>query len=207
MARRALVLVLAGFVLGACGGGDDGPTVTTTAAPTTTVAPTTTTLADLAPLLLRTPPRPGFTAITGVHGPFTLERYLRDFSSDPNAERTVLSTAGFVRGESRGWADKATRPTALAVFLFEFREGADLVPVRDQLLGQGRGDVRFDVPSIRGAVGVSSFVATASGRERLHRIGFVRGPRIVLVGAQHANVQAPTDVVVDVAAAQAALVP
>ncbi len=205
MGRPLLAVALAGVLLVACGGGE-GSRATTTTAPTTTVAPTTTTLADLGRLFVRMPPRPGFTPVTEKRGPFTLEGYLRDFSTDPAAERALLSGAGFVQGSSRAWVDRAPRPTALAVFIFEFREGADLVPVRDQLLRHGRGVTRFDVPSVGGAVGVSGFVATQTGRERVHEIGFIRGARVFVVAAQHANLQASTEVVTEMARAQAALV-
>ncbi|MDQ4069359.1 MAG: hypothetical protein M3203_07805 [Actinomycetota bacterium] len=206
MGRRPLAVALAGAVLAGCGGGGESSRTTTTAAPTTTVAPTTTTLADLGRLFVRMPPRPGFTPVPEKRGPFTLEGYLRDFSDEPVEERALLSAAGFVQGSSRAWADRASRPTTLAVFIFEFQEGADLGPVRDQLLRHGRGVTRFDVPSIAGATGVSAFVATQSARERAHEIGFVRGSRLFVVAAQHANLQASTDLVIDMAKAQAELV-
>ncbi len=206
MGRRSPAAALAGVLLVACGGGGESSRPTTTSAPTTTVAPTTTTLADLGRLFVRMPPRPGITPVTEKRGPFDLEGYLRDFSTDPAADRAVLSAAGFVQGSTRAWADRASRPTALAVFIFEFRPGPDLVPVRDQLLRHGRGVTRFDAPSIAGAVGVSAFVATQSGRERVHEIGFIRGARVFVVAAQHANLQASTEVVTEMARAQAALV-
>ena len=206
MLQRRLALVMAGLLLAGCGaGGESGTATTTTTA--TTVPTTTTTLADLTRLIVRTPPGTGFTAVADTYGPLTLERYIRDFSADPAGDRTLLTQAGFVQGYARGWVDKANQPTTLAVFVLELRDAAGAGSARDGLLRRQRGEVVFEVPSVPDATGVSSFVATTAGRQRRYRVAFVRESRLFIVTAQHANAQASTQAVLELAKAQAALAP
>ncbi len=190
--------------LSACGGGSDGSAAkgatTTIAAPTTT-----TTLVDLATLVA--PPPPGFSRIVDAPpGPFTLENYATDYSLDPVADRALLTSAGFVRGYQQAYVDGARSPTVLAVFIFEFRDPPSAT-TRGQLLKAGPDDKPFAVPAIRDAAGVSSFVPVGKGRERAHAIAFVRGTRVVVVAAQHTNLQASTSAVIAFAKTEAALVP
>jgi hypothetical protein len=63
------------------------------------------------------------------------------------------------------------------------------------------------VPGIPDAAGLTSFVPADGGRELVHAVAFVRGARLFIVAAQHADTKAMNAVVLELAKAEAALVP
>ena len=191
-----------------CGGDkDDEATPADTAAPTPTTVATAPAVADLATVIVAAPPA-GYEEITGVFAPFDLEGFIEGFSTTPDVDRAILTSAGFVRGDARGWVN-GPGSNALVIFVLEFRDGAGAVAARDKLFDQSRilkDGTDFDVAGLDGAKGQTYIEDTDAGPEEVDLVGLVRANRLFMVAAQHADPSIGPELAIDLAQAQAAFV-
>jgi len=206
--RVSPVVVVLSVALAGCGGDKDDTAAPASSDPTTTTAAAPA-VADLTTLIVAAPPAAGYETITDVYAPFDLQGYLDDFSTTPDADRAMLTAAGFVRGDARGWID-GSGTNYLAIFVLEFQDGAGAQSARADILDQSRilkDGTDFDVAGLEDARGQTYFEDTDSGPEAVDLVTLVRANRLFLVAGQHADPSVGPDLAIDLAAAQAAFVP
>ena len=205
--RVCPVVVVLSVALAACGGAKDDKAAPAASDPTPTTAPAPV-VADLTSLIVAAPPGAGYEEITGVFAPFDLQGYLDDFSTTPDADRALLTAAGFVRGDARGWIN-GPETNFLAVFVLEFQDGAGAQSARADILEQSRilkDGSDFDVAGLEDARGQTYLEDTDSGPEAVDLVALVRDNRLFLVAGQHADPSIGPDLAIDLATAQAAFV-
>ena len=205
--RVSPVVVVLSVALAGCGGDKDDKAAPASSDPTTTVAAPV--VADLTSLLVAAPPVAGYEAITGVYAPFDLQGFLDNFSTTPDADRAILTAAGFVRGDARGWID-GPGTNFLGIFVLEFQDGAGAQSARADLLDQSRilkDGTDFDVTGLEDTRGQTYFEDTDNGPEAIDMVTLVRANRLFMVAAQHADPSIGPDLAIDLARAQAAFVP
>jgi hypothetical protein len=183
---RYAIAVLAMTMLAACGDDDDvatsAATTTTTSVPELSLVPmttTTTTPEDTAlEAILLDEALPGFEVATDEVLDLGAAAAAE---ADPEAERALLETRGFVRGVARRWAGPNDDVVYAASYELASAQQADLYLVDGAETLMARSAVRFDVAEIPGAFGFTTteeaFVA--------HAVAFTRGPRwfLVIVGS------------------------
>lgn len=209
--RLGVAVVIAVFALAACSGEDGEPTMTLK--PTVTSKPTTTTVTIATPEehaltdLLLDDALPGFSRADDAvgAGPMDLDAAAAA-EVDHDAERALLVTRGFVRGESRAWLGAGDDVVYLAVYELGSAAQADAYLVDGTETLAARDAKPFDVQDVAGAVGFTTVEQQESGDFVAHAVAFTRGPRwfLVLVGSsQGTGTEAEA---AQLAAAQAALV-
>jgi hypothetical protein len=181
---RVAFAAIALFALAACGGDDDDDASTTTTtdsdsielepSTTTTTTPEDTALNDL----LLDDVLDGFTPVRDDVLDLDAAAVAE---ADPDAERALLETRGFVRGAARTWSGPDDDVVFVTAYEFASPDQADLYLVDGAETLEARGAERFDVPNVPGGYGFSTteedFVA--------HAVAFTEGPRwfLVLVGS------------------------
>jgi hypothetical protein len=191
--RLAAAVLVAALALAACSDGDgdrdtaeegrgassDDPTPTLELEPTTTT--TTTPETEALDDLLLTDPLPGFELDGG--GPLDLDAAAAA-ETDPDAERALLETRGFVAGTERRFRD-GDRVVYLASYEFTDGAGAAAYLVDGTEHVTARGADQFDVP-LDGAVG---FTTVDPDGFTAHAVAYTSGARwfLVLVGAPDAS--------------------
>ena len=185
--RLAAALVVAAVALAACS--DDDPDVAKERGepPATSIvlepSTTTTTTPEEGELdaLLLDDPLPGFEA--GPSGPLDLDAAAA--AEDPEAERALLETRGFVAGAERRFLD-GDRIVYLAVYEFADAAGAAAYLVDGAETLAARAAEPFDVVEVDGAVG---FTTVDPDGFTAHAVAYTRGPHwfLVLVGAPDAS--------------------
>lgn len=101
--------------------------------------------------------------------------------ADPEAERALLETRGFVRGAARTWSGPGDDVAFLTAYELASADQADLYLVDGAETLTARGAERFAVPEVPGAFGFT----TTEGTFVAHAVAFTRGSRwyLVLVGS------------------------
>lgn len=199
-------------VTGACGGGSDNGTATTSttaAVSSTTVAPAATgadVVTDLAGVVFTDAPEPFVRApAPAPQGPFDLTSYLATFSTTEEEDEAFLTTCGFTRGYSRLWFDEMTGRLA-AVFVFECKSPAAATTLRAALEDQDRrlrDGQSFEVTEISGARGGTYLENFDDGKGRVDTVTFVRGPRLYVAGVQAQRLENNRELALEVARRQA----
>lgn len=205
---RIAVAAVALVALAACSGDDDvaatAPTTDETSAPTTielAPATTTTTTPEDAALtdLLLADALPGFERTRD--DVLDLEAAAAS-EADADAERALLETRGFTRGVARVWSNAHEDVVFVTAYDLASPDQADLYLVDGAETLRARNAEPFDASEIAGAFGFTTseedFVA--------HAVAFTRGNRwfLVLVGSSDGS-RTPAEVL-QLAAAQSALV-
>lgn len=205
--RVGVAVVIAMAALAACSGEDEEAT------PTLTLKPTTTTVTIATPEdraltdLLLDDALPGFSRADDAigAGPMDLDAAAAA-EVDPDAERALLVTRGFVRGESRAWLGAGDDVVYLAAYELGSAAQADAYLVDGTETLAARVAKPFDVQEVAGAVGFTTVEQEEGGDFVAHAVAFTRGSRwfLVLVGSsQGSRTEAEAALL---AAAQAALV-
>jgi hypothetical protein len=204
-AIRIAIAALSLVALAACGGDDASSAAATTTSTPSTIRlepeTTTTTTPEDAVLddLLLDDALPGFT-LAGDDDVLDLDA-AAEAEADPEAERALLETRGFVRGVARRWTDPHEDVVYVASYELGSKEQADLYLIDGSETLMARSAVRFDVPDVPGAFGFTTtepdFVA--------HAVAFTRGPRWFLVVVGSSSGDRTEDEARTLAAAQSAL--
>jgi len=121
-------------------------------------------------------------------------------TGDPEAERALLETRGFVRGVARRWLGPADDVVFVTAYEFADDDQAALYLVDGTETVAAQGAERIEVPDVPGAVG---FRTETEGYVD-HAISFVRGTRWFLVIGSSSTGTIDVDDVRRLAAAQAA---
>lgn len=207
---RIAIAAVALVALAACSGDDDDEdgaarrsTTTSSTASSLVLEPvttTTTTPEDLALTdQLLTDALPGFARVRD--DVLDLDA-AAEAEADSEAERGLLETRGFVRGAARVWNDPDEDVVFVTAYELGSKDQADLYLVDGAETLTARSATRFDASEIPGAFGFTtreeSFIA--------HAVAFTRGPHwfLVLVGSSDGSRTVAE--VLQLAAAQAALV-
>ena len=162
-------------------------------------------VADLSSVVIPTPE--SYTAVGEPFGEFDLDRYLANCASDQDAERKLLTDAGFQRGLARGWLD-AEGTTAVAVFVFEAKSPSAARSLQKGIVRQAQRNDRateFEVLEAEDATGQTYVEETDDGPQTVHVVSFTRGPRLYSVVTQHAVLETQTETVRQMAGSQGAV--
>jgi hypothetical protein len=100
---------------------------------------------------------------------------------DSSAERALLETRQFTRGQARAWRSQASEVAYSSVYEFATNAGAAAYLSDGMTTIEARGARLYEVQDLPGARGFSQADQSSAGSSVSHGVAFVRGARFYLV--------------------------
>jgi len=175
------------FVLVSCGTNGKEPEIVT----------------DLAAVMMETPN--GYRLLEASARSFDLETYTAEMSEAPEADRQVLSAAGFDKGRVQIWTP-VVGGRGIAVYVFQLGSADGAAAVLDRFVTDARvlkKAVPLAVEEIDGARGSSYPNAASGGAAQVHTVMFTRSSRLYAIVAGYDVLDADPSSVLEFAHRQA----